>query len=276
MHSINAKKFILLSLSSFLIYKSYLYQKISLCLTSREKTFNLDGKIPSYFEIVNYERLRNDYPNLVLIESRAIDMLMGMLRDKDLKTPQFRVISLRLIRVLLEEALAYECDTEVVKQSPLGYYKTIHNPRNSSNYLAISILRSGNAMTEDLVDILPDISIGNILVQRNEDHDAKEAVFFFEKLPKDIQYKRIILVDPMLATGGSSCLCIQKLLDKGVNEENILFINIISCEEGIKNVFKKYPKIKLITGRCDPQLLPNKYIVPGLGDFGDRFYGTQH
>jgi uracil phosphoribosyltransferase len=270
-----AKRIVFISLSSFLLYKSYIYQKTSLCL-GRDKNIKLDAQVPNYFEIANYQHLRNTYPNLILIESRAIDNLMGILRDKDLKTPEFRVISRRLIRILLEEALAYECDVEIVKQSPLGNYKTIHNPRDTSNYIAISILRSGNTMIDDLIQILPDIDVGNILVQRNENHESKEAVFFFEKLPKDIKEKRILLVDPMLATGGSGALCIQKLLEKGVKEENIVFINIISCEEGIANVFRKYPKIKLISARCDPFLLPNKYIAPGLGDFGDRFYGTQH
>jgi uracil phosphoribosyltransferase len=266
---IHAKKLFFVSLSSFLLYKSLNSQNTLYCLS-------LGSSVPTYYQTVNNEQLQKKYQNLTVVETKAIQMLMGMIRDKDLDTLEFRILSRRLIKILLEEALATECDAEIVKQSPLGYYKTIHNPRKMSDYLAISILRSGNSMTEDLIDIVPEIKIGNILVQRNESSATKEAVFFFEKLPKDVQSKRILLLDPMLATGGSASVCIQKLLDKGVKEENIVFINIIACEEGISTIFKKYPKIKLVTAKCDPELLPNKYIAPGLGDFGDRFYGTQH
>jgi uracil phosphoribosyltransferase len=131
-------------------------------------------------------------------------------------------------------------------------------------------------MVDDVINIIPDIKVGNILVQRNEESVGKEPIFYFEKLPQNIQENRVLLLDPMLASGGSASMCIRSLLEKGVREENIVFINLISVEEGIKNVFEQFPKIKIITAKCDPDLLPIKYIAPGLGDFGDRFYGTQH
>ena len=268
--------FSFIGLSSFKI--AFNYKKKLFCVPGRDKDALYKEKthIPSFFDKVDKELLMKNYPNLKLLNSNAIDMLIGMLRDKNLTTEQFRTISRRVLNILIEEALAFECDIEVIKESPLGYYKTIHNPRNMSNYLAISILRSGNAMVDDLLRIIPDIKVGNILVQRNDSSAEKEPIFHFEKFPSNIQENRILLLDPLLASGGSASMCIKSLLDKGVREENIIFINLISCEEGIKNIFRKFPKIKIISANCDPVLLPIKYIAPGLGDFGDRFYGTQH
>lgn len=257
---------------------SFFSQKRLLCAPGRDKEalYREKVEIPTYFENVDKVSLTKKYPNLTIVDSRAIEMLMGMLRDKNISTEKFRIISRRLINILIEEALATDCDQEVIKESPLGFYRTIHNPRCMSNYLAITILRAGNSMVDDVIRIIPDIKVGNILVQRNEESVGKEPIFYFEKLPQNIQENRVLLLDPMLASGGSASMCIQSLLDKGVREENIVFINLISVEEGIQNLFEKFPKIKIVTSKCDPVLLPIKYIAPGLGDFGDRFYGTQH
>jgi len=275
----NIFKYLSFSFMGIISFKiAFNYDKKLMCLPGRDKNALYKEKthIPSYFENVDKINLMKIYPNLKLLNSKAIDMLIGILRDKNLTTEQFRIISRRILNILIEEALAQECDVEIIKESPLGYYKTIHNPRDMTNYLAISILRSGNAMVDDLLRIIPDIKVGNILVQRNDDSVEKEPIFYFEKLPLNIQENRILLLVPLLASGGSASMCIKSLLNKGVREENIIFINLISCEEGIKNLFAKFPKIKIISANCDPILLPIKYIAPGLGDFGDRYYGTQH
>ena len=114
----------------------------------------------------------------------------------------------------------------------------------------------------------------SFLMHRNEKSEKKEPILFYEKFPKDLSSKKIILMDPMLATGGSCLATIDIFIEKGVKQEDILFVNIISAVEGIETIFKKYPNIKMITAQVDPILLPNKYIAPGLGDFGDRFFGT--
>jgi uracil phosphoribosyltransferase len=180
------------------------------------------------------------------------------------------------MRFIIEEALASECTMELVRKSPLGYYKTLDNPRDIKDYVAVSILRSGNGMLDEVMNVCPDLVIGKILIQRDESSEDKHPIFFFEKLPKNLENKKILILDPMLGTGGSVNACIKVLKEKGVKEDNILFLNLISCEDGLKNVFSRYPKIKILTAKVDQKLLPNKYIAPGIGDFGDRYYGTEH
>lgn len=226
------------------------------------------------YEEVNRDQMENKYPNLKIIRSNAFKNLLNQVRDKHINTSEFRKLSKRLIRILLEEALAFENNEEIIKESPCGYYRSMINTLSHKDYIAVSILRSGDAMLEELVNIMPDVMIGKILVQRNEESESKEALYFFDKLPNDIGDKKAIVLDPMIATGGSVLASIDILIKKGVKEENIIFINIISVEDGIKALFSKYPKLKMVTGICDPELLPIKYIAPGLGDFGDRFYGT--
>jgi uracil phosphoribosyltransferase len=97
---------------------------------------------------------------------------------------------------------------------------------------------------------------------------------YYSKLPHDIAQRKVLLLDPMLATGGSAKKAIQVLLDSGVKESSILFINLIAAPEGLESVLEAYPRIKLITGQIDEGLDAKKYIVPGLGDFGCRYFGT--
>lgn len=124
------------------------------------------------------------------------------------------------------------------------------------------------------MEILPGASIGQILIQRNE--ETAIPSHFYSKLPKDIGSKQILLVDPMLGTGGSASMAITILKKHGVKEENILFLNVIACEEGIAKLATDHSKVKIITSHVDPVLLKDKkYIVPGIGDFGDRYFGTE-
>eukprot|EP00358_Blepharisma_japonicum_P002365 CAMPEP_0202952124 /NCGR_PEP_ID=MMETSP1395-20130829/36198_1 /ASSEMBLY_ACC=CAM_ASM_000871 /TAXON_ID=5961 /ORGANISM="Blepharisma japonicum, Strain Stock R1072" /LENGTH=112 /DNA_ID=CAMNT_0049661341 /DNA_START=251 /DNA_END=585 /DNA_ORIENTATION=+ len=112
---------------------------------------------------------------------------------------------------------------------------------------------------------MPHITSGFILIQRDEQSEEKNPVFYYSKLPPGIENKRVLLVDPMLATGGSATLAIEELIKAGVKEENIVFINLISCDDGINALFAKYPKISMVTAQVDPTLNDDRYIVPGLG-----------
>jgi uracil phosphoribosyltransferase len=118
--------------------------------------------------------------------------------------------------------------------------------------------------------------VGKILCQRDESHPDKAAKLFYSKFPRDIaELEYVILVDPMLATGGSAMLAIETLIKEGVKEERILFLNVVSCPEGLDALTKHYPKIQIVTAAVDSHLNEDKYIVPGLGDFGDRYYSTE-
>ena len=266
------------SLSAYFLssFKSFKTLNSNLQCREKEKLNSLQHNIPEIkcYEELDPSILESKYKNLKLIRSKAFKNLLNMIRDKTVNTSDFRRYSKRLIRILLEEAIAEDFCLDTIKQSPCGYYKSKINPNKYDDYIAVSILRSGDSILDEVTQILPNVMIGKILVQRNEESTEKEAIYFFDKLPTDIENKKVLLVDPMIATGGSAIACIEILLKKGIKQENIKFINIISCEEGIANLLKKYPRLNIVSGVCDPELLTIKYIAPGLGDFGDRYYGT--
>lgn len=263
----------LISFGVFKLYYNNFLQNKTLSCRDKDGLKTLSKTIKCY-DALDTSDFDKKYPNLTTVKSNAFKNLLDHIRDKTIPTSEFRKVSKRLIRILIEEALSLEYDEEVIKESPCGYYKSLACKYHADEFIAVSILRSGDAILDELLNILPDVKIGKILVQRNEESNEKEAIYFFEKLPQNCSESKVILVDPMIATGGSAIASIEILLKKGMKEENILFVNIISCEEGIKNLFSKYPKVKMITGVIDPELLSIKYIAPGLGDFGDRYYGT--
>jgi uracil phosphoribosyltransferase len=258
------------------IWNFNIIKKCLICKTDKEELVKLQDKEkkPEYFQTVNIKELLEKYPRLTILQSKPVECLLGQLRDKNLTTSEFRILSRRIMRFIIEEALAGEYDQQGIRESPLGYYKCPVSKIRPSDYIGISILRSGNSMLDELLLILPDINIGKILIQRDESTEEKNPIFFYEKIPENSGNKKILLLDPMLGTGGSAKTAIEVLIKKGIKEENIIFLNLISCEFGIDILFKKFPKIKIITAKVDPELLPIKYLAPGIGDFGDRFYGT--
>jgi uracil phosphoribosyltransferase len=158
--------------------------------------------------------------------------------------------------------------------SPTGstydHYELKHK---DSEFCGVSILRAGDSMIEPLLELIPNISVGKVLIQRDE--KTAEPVFYYSKLPTDIhKSKRVFLLDPMLATGGSACKAIEEIHNKGVPKENITFINLVSCDRGIQRVLKEHPGVHIITASVDPILNEKCYIVPGLGDYGDRFFAS--
>ena len=200
--------------------------------------------------------------------------LLSMLRDVDTDTPEFRRYSDRIMRLLIEEALSQELVVSK-RKSPTGS-EYDHYGINNSDFAAVSIMRGGDSMLGEVFDMIPGVGIGKVLIQRDESTKDKTPVFYYAKLPEDIASKRrVFLLDPMCATGGSAAMCIQKLVDSGVKEENITFISLITCDRGISKVMDDFPKIRMLTAAVDPVLNEQRYIIPGLGDFGDRFFGSK-
>ena len=129
-------------------------------------------------------------------------------------------------------------------------------------------------MLAPMFTLLPSIKVGKILIQRDE--ITSEPKYFYEKLPMDIeQMDKVFLLDPMLATGGTARSAIRKLVEKGVAANKIVFINLLCCDTGISNVLAEFPDVTIITASKDPQMNEKNYIVPGIGDYGDRFFGNK-
>lgn len=232
------------------------------------KTTNKDGV---YETDKNY--LENLPKNTELLKSKAIDMLFTMIRDKNCCNTDYVFYSDRLCRILAEEGLARLSSEEIIIDTPCGKWKGPKPPKNSS-ICAVSIVRSGDILLEAVRSIIPGLAVGKILMQRDESTKEKNAIHFYTKLPKKINEMNVLLCDPMLATGGSACGAIKILKDNNVPEEKILFLNTVSCPEGLNKINTTYPKVKIVTAAIDSHLNHDKYIVPGLGDFGDRYYRT--
>lgn len=118
------------------------------------------------------------------------------------------------------------------------------------------------------------LDAGKILIQRDESTSEKLPELFYSKLPSDIATRNVLICDPMLGTGGSVKMAISVLQKAGVSPSRIIFLNLLSCPEGIKAVHADYPDVTIVTGTIDEALNEHKYITPGLGDLGDRYYGT--
>lgn len=177
------------------------------------------------------------YPaNVVILNQKhaIIDYLLSQLRDKDTTTAEYRHFSGRIMHLLVEEAISRELVVDTKEHySPTGStYPHLKLKHAEEEFCAISILRAGDSMVEPTFQLLPNISVGKILIQRNE--KTAEPIFFYQKMPTDLKdSKRVFLLDPMLATGGSASMAINKLVECGVPAENITFINLIACDKGI-------------------------------------------
>ena len=175
----------------------------------------------------------------------------------------------RIIRLLVEEGLnQLPVEKAVIKCHGNTEYEGAHF---LGKICGVSIVRAGESMEMGLRDCCRSVRIGKILIQRDEETALPKL--FYEKLPEDISDRYVFLLDPMLATGGSAMMAVEVLLSRGVAANRIFFLNLVAAPEGIKAFQDKYPEVTIITGAIDEKLNDDKYIVPGLGDFGDRYYG---
>jgi uracil phosphoribosyltransferase len=206
----------------------------------------------------------------VLNYTPQLKVLYTLIRDKQTSREDFIFYSDRIIRLLVEEALNLLPIKDKKILTPTG--ENFNGADFLGKICAVSIIRAGESMEKAVRQVCEDIRIGKILIQRDE--KTAKPLLFYSKLPEDIAKRYVLLLDPMLATGGSVCKAIEVLKEKGVSEDKIIFVNLISCPEGIKKVTKEFFKVKIITGFIDKKLNDRAYILPGLGDFGDRYFGT--
>ncbi|XVF13923.1 hypothetical protein REPUB_Repub09cG0011600 [Reevesia pubescens] len=210
------------------------------------------------------------YPNVYVIQSTfQIRGMHTLIRDREISKHDFVFYSDRLIRLVVEHGLGHLPFTEKQVVTPTGSVYT--GVDFCKKLCGVSIVRSGESMENALRACCKGIKIGKILIHRDGDN-GKQLIY--EKLPKDISERHVLLLDPVLATGNSANHAIELLIQKGVPESHIIFLNLISAPEGIHCVCKRFPSLKIVTSEIDVALNEEFRVIPGLGEFGDRYFGT--
>lgn len=177
----------------------------------------------------------------------------------------------RIIRLLLETALSHLDHRPKEVTTPTGY--VFNGVELAINTLyAVSIARAGDALEQGLREIRPDTRFGKMLIQR--DPTTKRPRLLFAKLPPGIAGNKVLLLDPTIATGGTLLTAINELVAAGVEEHRILVVNVLTCPEALAYVLSRRPDIRIVTSHIDDTLTDQAFMLPGIGDFGDRFYGT--
>eukprot|EP00898_Chlorokybus_atmophyticus_P008298 jgi/Chlat1/846/Chrsp104S01186 len=215
--------------------------------------------------------LRKIYNNVIVIPSNfQVRGMHTIIRDKTTTKTDFVFYSDRLIRLVVEHGLGHLPFMEKAVITPTGgCYIGVEFSRR---LCGVSIIRSGESMENALRACCQGIKIGKVLIHRAGSDDGKHLVY--EKLPKDIADRHVLLLDPILATGNSAIRAIEILLAKGVPENRIIFLNLISAPEGIHQVCKRFPQLSIITSEIDEGLAEDHQVLPGVGEFGDRYFGT--
>ena len=207
--------------------------------------------------------------NVIELNHPLIEHKLAILRDKTTGTKKFRELVSEISMILCYEAMSDAKLEKATIETPIEKMET--GILNEDNYAFVPILRAGMGMLDGVINVIPNAKIGHIGMYRDEKTFEPHNYFF--KVPKDIEKREVIIIDPMLATGGSAIDAIDLLKSKGVKK--IKFLCIIAAPEGLKAVTDKHKDVKIFCAHIDKKLNNNKYIVPGLGDAGDRIYGTK-
>lgn len=213
--------------------------------------------------------MRAEFPNLTVVDHPLVRHKLTYLRSEDTATDNFR----RLVREL-SQMLAYEVTRDLPTEDvPIRTpIKEIQSPVISGKKLCIvSILRAGNGMLDGFLDLLTVARVGHIGLYR--DPGTLEPVEYYFKVPEDIAERQVIVVDPMLATGNSAAAAIGRLKDQGAT--GIRMVCLLAAPEGIERMQRAHPDVPILVASLDERLDEHGYIVPGLGDAGDRLYGTR-
>jgi uracil phosphoribosyltransferase len=209
--------------------------------------------------------------NVILLpQTNQLRALHTVVRDRGVRREDFVRHSGRIIRLLLEAGLDVLPFERREVETPVGM--TYEGLRISSQVCGVSVVRAGESMAAELLAMCPGMRIGKILIQR--DRVTKLPHVYFSSLPGDIEQRYVLLLDPMLATGGTANAAIQILLERGVAEARIVFVNMLTVPEGIEAVCRRHPEVRIVTSSVEERLNENAYMLPGIGDFGDRFFGT--
>ena len=206
---------------------------------------------------------------VVVMDHPLIQHKIGIIRRKEVGTKDFRQLISEIGNLITYEATRYLDLDEIEIETPIC--KTKVKELSGKKLAIIPILRAGLGMVEGMLSLVPSARVGHIGLYR--DPVTAEPHEYYCKIPADCDKRDVFVVDPMLATGGSAVAAIQMLKDKGVKK--IIMMCIIAAPEGVKAITDAHPDVDIYIGALDEKLNEKKYIVPGLGDAGDRIYGTK-
>lgn len=208
----------------------------------------------------------------LLPQTNQLRALHTVVRDRDARREDFVFYAGRIIRLLTEAALNLLPFEPHDVTTPVG--RTYPGLRFADDLVGVPIVRAGESMEAELRAVVPGIRIGKVLIQR--DKATKQPHLYYTAFPEDIASRQVLLLDPMLATGGTALAAIEVLRDLGVPERNIVFVTFITCPEGLAAVHARYPDVRIVTSAIEEGLNENAFMMPGIGDFGDRYFGTDH
>ena len=209
-----------------------------------------------------------EYKNVHILDHPLIRHKLAIIRNKNTDTKQFREIIGELATLMAYESFKDVPTQEIEVETPLE--KTTQTVVKENSVAIVPILRAGLGMVDGILSLFPAAKVGHIGLYR----ENFKPVEYFCKLPPDLSERDILLLDPMLATGGSAAAAIQLLHKRGAVKEHIKFLCLVASPEGLDYLQKAEPEITIYTTSVDERLNENKYIVPGLGDAGDRIFGT--
>ena len=205
----------------------------------------------------------------IILNHPMVKHKISILRNEKTSTKEFRELISEIAMLLCYEALSDAKLENIEIKTPIAATKGYKV--NENNYAFVPILRAGMGMVDGVLKVMPNAKIGHIGLYRNE--ETLEPVKYYCKLPRNIEEKEVFLLDPMLATGGSGSAAITLLKQDGVKK--IKFLSIIAAPDGIERIKTDHPDVEIYCASLDEKLNEVGYIVPGLGDAGDRIYGTK-
>ncbi|XP_051909582.1 uridine-cytidine kinase-like 1 [Hippocampus zosterae] len=207
----------------------------------------------------------------VLKSSPQVRGMHTIIRNKETNRDEFVFYSKRLMRLLIEHALSFLPLQPASVETPQG--SVYHGRRLSGKRITgVSILRAGETMEQALMAVCKDIRLGKILIQTN--HNTGEPELHYLRLPKDLSEDFVILMDSTVSTGAAALMAIRVLLDHDVAEDKIFLLSLLMAEMGVHSVAYAFPKVRIITTAVDKEVNHQFHIIPGIGNFGDRYFGT--
>ena len=205
----------------------------------------------------------------MILDHPLVQHKVSLLRDKSTGTKEFKELVGEIAMLLCYEATRDLPTKEVEIETPIAVAKS--HVLAGRKLALVPILCAGLGMVDGMLSLLPAAKVGHIGMYRNE--ETLEPVEYYCKLPSDIAERDVLLLDPMLATGGSACDAITQIKKRGAR--SIKFLAIIAAPEGLAKVHEQHPDVDIYVAALDEKLNENGYIVPGLGDAGDRIFGTK-